>query len=431
MPRIRQVLLMAFACVALAAGREARAVPGCPFCGPTEPPFSQRLAECDAAVQVKWVSLVTDVDKGSETTTFEVVEVVRNGEREFKKGERLTIPFGRNGQPGDLFLLFGKMIEDELTWESPVEITELRYQYIRQAPSPETPDRLAFFLKFLELADEEIAGDAFAEFSRAQYKDVAALAPKLPRDKLRTWLASKDPKLQVRLGLYGMLLGLSGDDSDAAFLESLILSRPDPERPRFGIDGMMAGYILLQRERGLDKLLSAKFDDPLAEDDLLPLRNALVFVWDYARDRVPTETLQAAMRRYLDRSSLAASVLPDLARWKDWSVLERLTKSYGQPPFDADLAKQDIVKFALVCERDGLKKAPDAPPATAKKARLFLNGLDPDFVHGVERSLGGLPRPSNSPKSKEASSEGASATPALFILLSSIVVLALTAHDLV
>ncbi len=398
MPRIGRLVVMVFAsCALLAEAAVARAVPGCPFCGPTEPPFSHRLEKCDAAIQVKWVSLVGDETTMTAITTFEVVEVLRGKAQDFKSGSRVTIPFARNGQPGDLFLLFREPGEDEPAWTDPVEVTELRYEYIRQAPSPETPNRLTFFLKFLELADDEIAADAFAEFSRAEYKDVAALAPKLPREKLRTWLASKDLKLQVRLGLYGMLLGLAGDDTDAAFLEQLIMTRPDPERPRFGIDGMMAGYILLQRERGLNKLLDAKFNDPLAEDDLLPIRNALVFIWDYARDRVPGEALPAAMRRFLDRSQFAASVLPDLARWKDWSVLDRLTAAYGKAPFDSELTKQDIVKFALVCEKDGLKQDPNAPPvpppASALKAREFLKGLDPEFVRGVERTLGGINRP--------------------------------------
>ena len=403
MPRIWRLVFMVLAGgLLLADGAVARAVPGCPFCGPTEPPFSHRLAKCDAALQVKWVSLVGDETTMTAVTTFEVVEVLRGKAEDFKPGSRVTIPFARDGQPGDLFLLFREPGEDEPTWTEPVEVTEGRYGYIRQAPYPETSNRLVFFLKFLEVADEEIAADAFAEFSRAEYKDVAVLAPKLPREKLRTWLASKDLKRQVRLGLYGMLLGLSGDDSDAAFLESLIMARPDPEQPRFGIDGMMAGYILLQRERGLNKLLDAKFNDPLAEDDLLPIRNALVFIWDYARDRVPAEALPAAMRRFLDRPRFAASVLPDLARWKDWSVLDRLTTSYGKPPFDSDLSKQDIVKFALVCEKDGLKQAPNSPPvpppASALKARAFLNGLDPEFVRGVERSLGGLTRPLSNSK---------------------------------
>ena len=55
-----------------------------------------------------------------------------------------------------------------------------------------------------------------------------------------------------------------------------------------------------------------------------------------------------------------------------------------------------------------------------KRPCQFLNGLDPEFVRGSERGLGGLPRPSSSPKSKEPSSDGASATPYLFIFLSSI-----------
>lgn len=389
----RCVVMVLMGSALMANATMAHAVPGCPFCGPTEPPFSQRLAKCDAALQVKWVSLEGDATSVDATTSFEVVEVLRGDSKAIKQGMLVKIPFARDGQPGDLFLLFREAGEDEPTWTAPVEITEGRYGYIKQVPSPETPHRLAFFLKFLESSDEEIAGDAFAEFSRAQYIDVAALAPKLPREKLRSWLASKDLKLQVRIGLYGMMLGLSGDDRDAEFLESLIMTRPDPERPRFGIDGMMAGYILLQGEKGLDKLLKAKFDDPLAEDDLLPIRNALVFVWDYARDRVSAEKLQRAMRRFLDQPRLASSVLKDLARWKDWSLLDRLTAEYGKPPFDSDLAKQGIVSFALVCERDGKKQAPDVPPATAIKARVFLSGLDPEFVDGVEGSLGGIARP--------------------------------------
>ena len=145
MPRIRQLLLMAFAFVVLAAGREARAVPGCPFCGPTDPPFSQRLAQCDAAVQVKWISLVSDEEKQTETTTFEVVEVVKNGERVLKQGQRVTWPYGRDGQPGELFLLIGKEKDEGVEWESPIQLKgEYLYPYIRQVPSPETPDRLAF-----------------------------------------------------------------------------------------------------------------------------------------------------------------------------------------------------------------------------------------------------------------------------------------------
>lgn len=161
---------------------------------------------------------------------------------------------------------------------------------------------------------------------------------------------------------------------------------------------MMAGYILLRGERGLEKLMAAKFDDPRADGDLPLLKNAIVFLWDYCQDRIPAETLRNSMRRMLDRPKWAFGVLEHLARWKDWKALDQLITGYGKPPFDSDFARQSIVQFALVCEKDGRSASPDALPKTAIRARQFLNTLDPEFVKTAERSLGGLRRPVTEPK---------------------------------
>lgn len=390
MPRMRQWILGcgAFIAMLMIAGR-VDAVPGCPFCAPSDPPFSERLARCDVALLVNWVSLTSDEKiVGKESTTFEVVTTFRTTKRKFNEKDKVVWEFGRDGKLGDRFLLIGTEDGETINWEKPVSLTgEYLYAYIRAVPPPEAPNRLAFYLKFLEFPDSEICSDAYAEFSRAQFKDVAALAPKLPRAKLRAWLESDDPQIQVRLGLYGMMLGLGGDDGDAEFLERLIMKSPDPDKPRFGIDGMMAGYILLRGERGLQKLLTAKFEDPKADDDLLALRNSLMFLWDYGQDRVPRDSVRAAMRRFLDRPRIAVNVIENLSRWKDWQSLDPLVAAYGKPPFDSNFSKQKVVAFALVCEKDGLKTSPDSLPATAVKARQFLNGLDREFVRSVERTV--------------------------------------------
>ncbi len=388
MPGIRQIAPgIAAVLLLMAVASPAQAVPGCPFCAPSDPPFSQRLASCDVALTVKWLSLTSDEARGKETTAFEVVTAFRMGNRQFKKGDLVTWEYGRDGKVGDPFLLIGKEVDGEINWEQPVSLGgEYLYSYIRKVPPPEMPDRLTFFLKFLEFPDSEICNDAYAEFSRAQFSEVAALAPKLPRAKLRKWLESTDPQIQVRLGLYGMMLGLGGDNSDAEFLERLIMKLPEPDKPRLGIDGMMAGYILLTGERGLEKLLTAKFGDPNAEDDLVALRNTLMFLWDYGQDRVPAESLRAAMRRFLDRPRVAANVVENLARWKDWQSLDHLIAAYGTAPFDSTLSKQKVVAFAIVCEKDGIKTSPAALPESAVKARRFLDGLDQGFVKSVERA---------------------------------------------
>ena len=389
MPRTRQSIFGVWILLAwMALTRTAVAVPGCPFCAPSDPPFSQRLATCDVALLVKWASLDVMNETQSESTTFEVIEVFRSSKRPFKVGDKVTWGYGRNGKSGDPFLLIGVEREDEITWEQPLFVGgEYLLRYIQKVPPLDDPDRLSFFLKFLEFPDTDICNDAYAEFSRAQFKDVAALAAKLPREKLRRWIASDDPQIQVRLGLYGMMLGLGGDESDAEFLESLIQKAPDPDKPRLGIDGMMAGYVMLTGDRGLQKLIAAKFDNAASEDDLVPLINALVFLWDYGQDRVPAASLRAAMRRFLDRPQIASSVIENLARWQDWESLELLVARYGMPPFDSTLSKQKIVVFALVCERAGKKSSSEKLPTSAVEARRFLNGLDPEFVKSAERSL--------------------------------------------
>lgn len=389
MPRKRRLLLGTWIILAMFAGASrVDAVPGCPFCAPSEDPFSQRLAACQYALEVKWVSLKQGTKAGEESTTFEVVTPFRTGTRTFKPKDPVVWAWGRNAKPGDLFLLIGTDDGDDINWAQPVSLSsEYLYAYVRKVPSPESPDRLQFFLKFLEFPDSDICNDAYAEFSRAQFKDVAALAPKLPREKLRKWLASDEPQLQIRKGLYGMMLGLGGDNTDAEFLEQQIMTQPQADKPRLGIDGMMAGYMLLRGERGLDKLMKAKFDDPKAEDDLVALRNAIMFLWDYAQDRVPPAALRSAMRKFLDRPSIATNVVENLSRWKDWDSLDRLIATYGKAPFDSPLSKQKIVAFALACERDGKKTSPEKLPISAIKARRFLQSLDPDFVKSVDRTF--------------------------------------------
>ena len=142
----------------------------------------------------------------------------------------------------------------------------------------------------------------------------------------------------------------------------------------------MAGYILIRGEPGLQKLMDEKLADRRAEDDLMLIENALVFLRDYCPDRIPTTVVCAAMRRFIDHPKLAANVVKHLARWKDWDSLDRLITAYGIEPFDSNFGKQQIVIFALVCEKDGKAMSPQALPASAIKARQFLDGLDPRTV---------------------------------------------------
>ena len=190
----------------------------CPFCSAPSQTLAEQVAQSDGVCLVSWTGgqAATDSDPGK--STYEIVQVVKGAKDGVAKGDRVTLSRYRAGKKGDLFLLMGTRSGrgTGIDWGSPTEITEPAFNYVAQAPTSEVAPvkRLAYFVRFLEFPDPLVANDAYAEFANAPYKDIAALSAKLPREKIRKWLLSPDTP-QPRLGLYGMMLGLCGNDKDA------------------------------------------------------------------------------------------------------------------------------------------------------------------------------------------------------------------------
>lgn len=301
----------------------------CPFCSAPSLTLAEQMAQADAAVLVQWVGGKKATDKSAGETVYEIRQIVRNHKNELKVGGRVTLPRYRESKVGDLFLLVGSK-GVTIEWASPLEVTETSFNYVAQAPSPETPTakRLAYYVKFLEYPDQMISNDAYGEFANAPYADITQLAEKLPREKIRSWITNKDTP-QTRMGLYGLLIGLCGNDEDAKILEGKILEKT--EDFRLGIDGLMSGYLLLTGEKGMSVLDEHKLknrDVPFSET--YAAMQALRFMWKYSEGRIEKDRLRASMRILLDRPELADLVIADLARWKDWEVQDRLMALYIQ-----------------------------------------------------------------------------------------------------
>ena len=375
-------------------------VSACPYCPPTDATLSEKLAESDAACLVRFLSSKNGEELSMQTTTFQIMELMKPSLTYRIEGV-IETPYGVTANNGDLFLLMGQKKDDAMEWSLPVEIDEVSREYVRQAPSPEgssQKERLAYFLKFLDVSNPVMSNDAFSEFARSKFEDVEQLRPRLSRVKIRKWLEDPNPQLIVRRAFYGMLLGLCGNNDDAQYLKQTILAPIKPDQNRIGIEGMMGGYLLLSGEEGLQTLIEQKIDavpiDATSSDsrlvDLNGLRMTLSFLWDFRRSQFREESLRAAMRRYLDRPEFAELAVVDLARWKDWKPLDQLIAAYGHEPWETKSAKEKIVAYALSCRKDATSATVSEFPASAIKAQQFLDSLDPEFVQSVKRSSGGL-----------------------------------------
>ena len=364
----------------------------CPFCAGAMMTLSEQYAKADAVTVVEWQKAREASEEEKAETTFKLVEVLRDTSKELKAGQVIAIDRYRAGKPGDRSVLMGTKLE-KMEWADPLLVSAQSLDYIRKAPSLDAApaDRLAYYVQYFENEDQTVANDAYAEFANAPYKEILTVTDKLPRDKLRLWVLDPDIP-QTRLGLYGLLLGLSGDETDADRLEQKIVATSDTEL-RLGIDGVMGGYLLLKGEPGLAVIEKTKFTDPKTPfSETYAGMQALRFMWQYGNGRISKERLKQSMRLLLDRPELADLVITDLSRWKDWSVQDRLRALYGVEGYNVPSVKRAIVRFLFACSKD-LTPTTDknaSVPEHVKKAKKHIEDLrkiEPRLVDDVERFL--------------------------------------------
>lgn len=347
----------------------------CPACGPVlQPTWSERLEKSDAAALVQWVSATRGSDDGKTpaSSTFEITQIARDADKLLKKGQRIVVPKYVEGEVGNLYFLWGQKKDAAIVWKPAKEVSETAYHYITQAPSSELtgPKRLRFFLKFFEFPDELIATDAYIEFAKAEYKDVKAIADAMDRKKIRKWLA--DPNtIPSRIGLYGLMLGLCGTKEDIPFLEKQIVSLK--EEFRIGVDGVIAGYLMLVGEKGMDLVDRTKLKDPKTpQSETYSAVQAIRIIWTYGDGAIGKQRLKQSMRLLIERPDFIEMAIVDLARWKDWSVQDRLMELYGKKDYDASSIKRSIIRFLMASAADVPKGKKSPEPQHVAKGRKML-----------------------------------------------------------
>jgi len=312
---------------------------------------------------------------------------VRDPLKTLKVGATLTLPRYRLGKVGDLSLLFGTK-GVSLEW-APMPMTAAGFKYIKEAPSPDlpTPQRLKYYLNYLEHPDTGIAGDAFGEFGNSKYEDILQIVNDFPHDKLQSWVVGPKPVESMRRGLYGLMLGLCGTDDDAKKMEAMIMTTTTDFR--MGLDGIMAGYLLLSKDKGLAVLEKTKFMNPKETfSETFYAIQAVRFMWTHAKDKFEAERLRESLRILLDRPDIADLIISDLARWKDWSSMDRLMKLYGKEDYGLPAFKRATVRFMLAASKDRPKdkKAPlPAHVVAAEKCLADLRMRDAKLVADVEK----------------------------------------------
>lgn len=358
----------------------------CPFCSAPSLTLSEQMEQADVVLQVAWKESTKGSEGEAGVTSYEIVKIVKAPKGMLKVGETIDLPAYRASTKGAKFLLTGTQAV-AIEWATPLEISDAAFDYIVHAPSPslEYSKRLTYFVKYLEADDDLVATDAYGEFANAPYEEIEKIGDNIPREKVREWIASKET-VPTRLGLYGLLLGLSGNDDDAALMLKKI-NEPTKDF-RLGIDGIMSGYLMISGSEGLKILELFKLKDkdvPFSET--YAAMQALRFMWKYVPGKISEDRLRQSMRLLLDRPELADLVIADLARWEDWEVVDKLLVMYDDEDYSIPSIKRAIIRFLREATRQAENVAGD-PPAYAVKASAALERIqkeDPKLYRNALR----------------------------------------------
>jgi hypothetical protein len=352
--------------------------------------LSESVSRADAVCLAKWVSSSTPNDAGDRNVCLEVVEILKGASRAVRAGERFDFHLSGGADKQALFLLFGEYDPSrrDIDWNAPTETTRACFDYIARAPAyADQPQKLLpYLMQFVDTRDPLIRVDLIDELKDAHADDLRAVAPAMPRGKLRKLLAGSNTSDELP-DLAGYLLGFCGTGEDLKRFEAKVAEKWHEDAYRAGTDYLMMGYLLLAGEAGLNRLDAWKIKDRSSQlGDAYCEMMALRFLWKNGNGKISHDRLAQSMRLFLDRPDLADIAIADLARWRDWKSLDRIIGLYGKGPFNVPSIKRAIIRYLYSCAESKPTAVRPEQAAAAKRFLADIRQKDPQRVAEVDRN---------------------------------------------
>jgi hypothetical protein len=258
----------------------------------------------------------------------------------------------------------------------PVQADSDMVKYLRGAMAVKDKpigDRLRYYFDYLDNKESEISTDAYKEFGNADYKDYRDMAKRLPADKIARWL--QDPNTPAfRYGLYASMLGHCGTAKHAKVLRNML---DDPQkRVATGVDGILAGYTMLDPKAGWDYIHTILKDSSKEFMLRYAALRAARFFWDSRPDVLNKKDISAGVSEMLEQSDIADLAIEDLRKWQCWEMCGRILGLKDKKSHDIPIIRRAILRFALSC--------PD------QEAAAFVadwRKRDPETVKDIEELL--------------------------------------------
>lgn len=382
--------------VSQASERSAKATLGsstdssvcCPFCESVKQTIRQEMESMDAVAIGILVpnpkqadaptKEVADGEAGgpefSGIANFQVISIIKGNEM-IEVGQVISAPYFGSPKKNDKRYLLQGVDPAQLVWSTPLPLTPASEAYMLELPNlpTDTLDRLKFFMKHLEHEDSLLSRDAYDEFAISPYDQIKLLKSDLDRKLLLEWLSSEKVSVD-RKRLYFTLLGICGQPEDADFLEARMRSE-NPDN-KAGLDALIACYLTLKGDAGIplvEELFLANKQSPYPETYSAIMAMRFHGTEGGVLDR---KRVVQAVQALLDRPEMADLVIPDLARWEDWSQIDKLVKLFIEADESSSWVRMPVVNYLRACPlpvaAEKLIELEKIDPKTIQRAKTFF-----------------------------------------------------------
>ncbi|MHB1423326.1 MAG: hypothetical protein ACYC3I_09060 [Gemmataceae bacterium] len=370
----------------------------CPFCSMQGPTLTGEVAQAKLVLYGQLANAKqSDTDTGEGTTDLIVQSLIKN-ELSGKKDDPLadnnkTVRLERYLQTAEgdkyRYLVYCDVFRGKIDPYRVVPVKEGDMaKYLLGALENKDEaigKRLRFFFDYLDNPDLEISNDAYKEFSNADYKDYKEMAKDLPPQRVAKWL--KDEKTPAfRYGLYASMLGHCGKEEHAKLLHDML---EDPaKRLGSGVDGMLAGYVMLKPKEGWAYTRDILKDGAKEFMVRYAALRAVRFLWDSRPDLIEPKELSEGVGHLLDQSDIADLAIDDLRKRQCWDMTERVLglrnkkNPKGECLADIPIVRRSILRFALGSQ--------DSKAKGGAAARTYVDEQrkkDPQMVADAEELL--------------------------------------------
>jgi len=355
-------------------------VPACPFCSAQGKTLLGEVTQAHMILFGTMTNAKRDPDSFDKGSTDLQIEVVVKDHAVLAGRKTLTLDRYIPPDAKTKFLVFCEVFNGKIDpyRGMPVAFNSTIGEYLKGAidikdKAPAT--RLNFFFKYLDATDFDVSNDALIEFANSDYEAFRAVAKTLPADKIATWL--NDPETPPsRFGLYGSMLGHSGKPEHAEILRKLLV---DPKKKFLsGMDGVLAGYTMLQPKEGWQFICDVIKDQKREFLYRYAAVRAARFFYEFRPDVVSKDDVVKGLLPMLAQPDMADFPIDDFRKWGRFDLSETIVPMYQLGTHQTSIVKRAIIRYALSC------------PTTDLRAMSFLEDVRADnaeHVRDVEELL--------------------------------------------